>query len=240
MRVKITYVHHNCFLLDCPQGAMLFDYPSAEHRVPEAEPVVREGLAGKDAWIFFSHSHADHCTAGVLGPARGAGSVRYVLSYDVPDMVPELDLEGAAVVDPDEGEYASGTLSVRGLESTDLGVAFLIRLGGLKVYYGGDLAEWAWQGLDSGQLRHEREYFRARVEDVRRFEPDVLFTDYDLRLENRAGAKDMLEAVKPKVFVPMHGFGNTGELARETGRLEAPGVRVFVYHDPGDLIEIDL
>lgn len=237
MITRITYVFHNCFILKIGGRTLVFDFPSQEHRNREAADVVRQALDDADAYIFFSHSHADHCSPEIIGLAAKAASVRYVLSYDVPDMVPELDIEGAVVVEPEGEEYQAGDLAVTALESTDLGVAFLIRAPEGLVYFGGDLAEWTWDNLADTAREREAAYFEECLDELKAFGPDIAFANLDLRLPNLGGGPKLLAEVAPKVFVPMHGFGMTDKLADAARSLDAPGTTVFIYENTGDAIE---
>ncbi|WP_461209156.1 MBL fold metallo-hydrolase [Desulfocurvus sp. DL9XJH121] len=242
MHVQVTYVCHNCFVVRAGKLALVFDYPGAEHRPPEAEAVVREALADRDAVAFFSHSHEDHCSPDILGPLGAARSAALALSFDVPDMVPELDLPGAVVLEPgdapgggDPGEEAHvAGLSVRALESNDLGVAFLIRLEGLRIYYGGDLAEWLWPGLARAAETQVRNFFGRSIEAVRDFAPDLAFTDCDLRLPGLGGFQRFAEAVRPPVLVPTHDFGKPQDVCDRARGLAPAGVRLMTYAACGD------
>jgi L-ascorbate metabolism protein UlaG (beta-lactamase superfamily) len=240
MKAAVTYVYHNCFVLELGGRTLVFDYPSAEHRNDEAEAVVRKALEGSDAYVFFSHSHPDHCSPEILGLAADAASVNYVLSYDVPDMVPELDLEDATTVEPEGEEYPVGDLTISGMESTDLGVAFLIRSREAFVYFGGDLAEWTWEGLKDIALDRERAYYEECIKDIAAFGPDIAFANLDVRLPNLGGGPQLVRDVGPKVFVPMHGFGKTDLLAGAAKKIEAPGTEIFIYRETGDRFEVEL
>jgi len=240
MKATITYVYHNCFILRLGGKTLVFDFPGPGHRNAEAAGVVREAMQGAEAYVFFSHSHADHCSPEIVEMAAWAENVQYVLSFDVPDMIPELDLPGAVTVEPDGEEYLAGDLSVSGMESTDLGVAFMIRAPEALIYFGGDLAEWTWDGLAETALERERDYFDQCLENVAGFGPDIAFTNLDLRLPNQGGGPKLLERVAPRVFVPMHGFGKTAQMAEAAKKLHAPGTRIFTYERTGDELVVEL
>lgn len=242
MDATVTYVHHNCFCLAAGAMALVFDYPAREHRREGADEVVRRLLAGREAYVFFSHSHADHCSPEVLELLDGAASATLVLSYDVPDMVPELDLPGAVVVEPGDdpaggvpGEAVrAGALAVSALESNDLGVAFFINAGGLRIYYGGDLAEWLWPGTDEAGAAHVRGFFGRSLDAVRAFAPHVAFMDCDRRLPNLAGYERFARAVRPPVLVPTHDFGDPATMPADAALDGLPETRVMVYRAMGD------
>lgn len=247
MELTVTYVRHNCFCLRAAGRVLVFDYPAEKHRGPEAEAIVARAAKGRRAVALFSHSHADHCSPDVARALAGAAEIRWVLSYDVPDMIPELDPEGAgpkdAVVlepgdDPRGGDPGPWTavddeLTVAALESNDLGVAFLIRLGPLRVYYGGDLALWAWPGTDEAAQAQVRAYFDRSLEAVRAFNPHLAFTDCDHRLPDRAGFTHFAHTVRPPLLVPTHDFGMPEPLREYAATIHAPGVTILTYDTPG-------
>jgi len=247
MDIVLTYIHHNCFCLRAEGRVLVFDYPTAEHRSPGARDAVRRAVAGHRAVVLFSHSHADHCSPDVALAVRDATEVRYVLSYDVPEMVPQLDpeagLAGAVVVEP--GDVPGGgsvgeavrvdeDLSVRALESNDLGVAFLIDLGRLRVYFGGDLAAWVWPEMEPQAAEFTRGFFARSLEAVRDFAPHVAFTDCDYRLPGWAGFEEFATSVRPQVLVPTHDFGMPDVVREYAGTIQVPNVGVVTYERTGD------
>ena len=140
MELRITYVHHDCFLVDIGPRVLLFDYPERAHRPATAEALVTEALRGRNAVIFASHSHDDHFSMEILKFRETAASAHYILSYDVAEMHPELDpefeaeMQGVSIVEPDEFYHVEGFV-LRCFESTDLGVGFLLELEGKRIYF---------------------------------------------------------------------------------------------------------
>ena len=235
MQVPITYVYHSCFCMKLGDSTLVFDYPAKAHRNAESEQVVAKALDGAHAYIFFSHSHNDHCSPEIIPLASKAASVRYILSYDVPEMIPELDIEGAVVVEPDE-EYHVDDMKITCLDSNDLGVAFMIQAPGVSVYYGGDLAEWTWPNLDEHTKAFVEGYFGECLDQIKAFGPDIAFSNVDKRLPSLGGAARFIEHVQPRFFVPMHAFGNTASIAEFAGSLHAPDTKLFVYENTGDQV----
>lgn len=254
MDLAITYVHHDCFCLEAAGWTLLFDYPDAAHRPPGAREAVARALAGRRVAVCFSHSHADHCAADVLDAAQDAAQLHLVLSYDVPQMVPALDLPGAVVPEPgddprggDPGPWAGvgPGLRARALESNDLGVTFCLDVGGLRVYHGGDLAAWLWPGGPDGQgdpddagAAHTRAFFERSLEAVAAFAPHVAFACCDPRLPGRGGFARFAEVVRPPVLVPMHDFGQPGAVGEYALGVRVPGVAVLAFAALGQRREL--
>lgn len=234
-QATITYIHHNCFCLELWGKVFLFDYPDGAHRPEGVDALLRQKLLGADVLVFFSHSHPDHCSHDVVELVKSARHVQYVLSYDVPELIPELDIEGATVIDPDEGPSSIGDMIISGLEATDLGVAFLIETPAARIFYGGDLAEWAWPTLEVRAREVEVQYFERCLDQIKTFHPDMVFANADPRMaETRGGIHKLVDIVRPPLLVPMHLFGETVTLADLEDQLTRPGVEVFIYGELGD------
>ncbi|QGY40472.1 MBL fold metallo-hydrolase [Pseudodesulfovibrio cashew] len=238
MRIVLTYIHHNCFVMKTPGRCYLFDYPNDSHLPPEAGELVARAVAGTDLTIFISHGHEDHLNSDIVSVAREASCVRYVLSDDMEEMRPEVIPPGREVliVEPDE-TYRFGGLEIRTLLSNDLGVAFLVSDGKLRFYYGGDLAKWIWKAASEQERKFTSEFFRRAMERVASFSPHVAFSNVDRRLENLAGGLEAYSTAGARVFVPMHTFGDTAWLAGFKDLPGADGGDVFVYRHPGDSAE---
>ena len=239
MQVPITYVYHSCFCMKLGGNTLVFDYPAHAHRNPESEAIVAKALENARAYVFFSHSHHDHCSPEIISLAEKSASVRYILSYDVPEMIPEFDIKGAVVVEPDE-EYHVDDLKITCLDSNDLGVAFMIQAPGVCVYYGGDLAEWTWPNMDAQSKVFVEQYFKECLDQIKSFGPDIAFSNVDKRLPSLGGPARFIEHVRPRFFVPMHAFGNTASIAQFAGSLNAPDTQMFVYEKTGDQVVLEV
>lgn len=235
MQFSITYVHHNCFILDSPTQTYLFDFPDDQH-VPEgARELVTQAVAGKELAVFISHSHDDHLNGDLGSLTSGAKRVCYVVSDDVPDMRPDAvpDNGEVLVVEPDTS-YEFNGLRIETLLSNDLGVAFLVEDAHLRLYYGGDLAKWIWKGASSREKEVTERFFKRAMLKVKEFRPHVAFSNVDGRLRNLAGGAEAYREAGANVFVPMHVFGQTGWLPLFKEQVGDTGGELFIYSNPGD------
>ena len=235
MDISITYIHHNCFVMKTPERAYLFDYPNDSHLPSGAETLVRDAVAGTDLSVFVSHSHDDHLNNDIETMVSTAKSVRYILSDDVEDMRPETIPADAntLIVEPDES-YEFDGLAIETLMSNDLGVAFLVKDGDFRFYYGGDLAKWIWKTASAKEEEFTTNFFREAMERVRDFQPHVAFSNVDKRLENLAGGVEAYRQTGAKVFVPMHTFGDTSWLEDFRESVGEVFTRLFIYGESGD------
>lgn len=235
MNIKITYIHHNCFVLETSSRSYLFDYPGDDHLPEGAEERVRRAVAGADLAVFVSHSHDDHLNGDIVSMTTSAKSVRYILSDDVEDMRPDAIPQTGEVliVEPDE-KYEFGGMKIETLMSNDLGVAFLVEDGDFRFYYGGDLAKWIWKSASAREQSATTSFFKEAMESVQAFKPQVVFSNVDKRLENLAGGAEAYRDTGAAVFVPMHTFGDTGYLTAFREQVGEGKTTLFFYQESGD------
>ena len=244
MNVRLTYVHHNSFVLECAGRALLFDLPSPEHLPAGARQVMERAISGRDLFVFASHGHADHFDPDTPNLVSSAASAAFIYADDIPDMYEEATPPGALVVEPDE-RYSFHGLDIRTFLSNDLGVAFFVALptpeGLLRVWHGGDLACWDWPEAAPQERTFTREFFGASLDRLEQALDGqtlhVAFQDTDQRLPGLAGGPLFLQRLRPVVFAPMHSFGDMA-FVRGLGAVLAEHhdpdqTRLFVYDTPG-------
>jgi L-ascorbate metabolism protein UlaG (beta-lactamase superfamily) len=242
MNATVTYIHHNCFLLEYGLRTFLFDYPAPSHLPAEAAAAAKRLIQGKDLVIMISHSHEDHFDPAILAATSNAASRRFVVSDDVPDMFPDALPDASdtvCVMEPEEQREFAG-LVIETLESNDLGVAYLVTDGPVTFYFGGDLANWNWETLPPVALQAAEDFFHQALNHLKSRDIAVAFSNVDRRLKSLAGGIEFLETVRPRLFVPTHAFGDASWLKDYEKALETDGGAVFFYEKPGDSIEIEL
>ena len=69
--MKITYIHHSCFLVELERVMLLFDYMRGS--LPPLDD-------DKDLLVFASHRHEDHFSPAVFKLAEKHPRIRYILS----------------------------------------------------------------------------------------------------------------------------------------------------------------
>ena len=74
--MKITYIHHSCFLVETDSGYYLFDYEKGS--LPQMDVT-------KKIYVLSSHSHHDHYNPEIFPILKAAGmeSIEAVLSDDI-------------------------------------------------------------------------------------------------------------------------------------------------------------
>ncbi|BCS89997.1 MBL fold metallo-hydrolase [Pseudodesulfovibrio sediminis] len=238
MKVVLTYIHHNCFVMKTDTRTFLFDCPGDAHLPVNGADSIGRAVADTELTVFISHGHEDHLNEDLDSLTSPAKSVQYVLSEDIEDMRPEaLPTKGEVlIVEPDE-TYAYDGMRIETLMSNDLGVAFLVTDGAFRFYFGGDLAKWIWKTASAREQAFTSAFFRQAMQRVSDFKPHVAFSNVDQRLENLAGGVEAYHEAGARVFVPMHTFGETDWLPRFAASLGASGDEVFLYANTGDRVE---
>lgn len=82
--VSVTYVWHDCFVVDTDSAVLVFDYwldADGEQRVSPGflETVERE----KPVYVFVSHGHKDHFNPDIFAWAADCPRIHYIVSRDV-------------------------------------------------------------------------------------------------------------------------------------------------------------
>ncbi len=170
--MKIRFIFHSSFLIECDRCYLLFDYYLGD--LPSLDPE-------KPLYVMASHQHYDHFSPGIFQLVRKYPKCVFLLSDDI-----SMDLVGAATEElgempqvlmlhegdtvylrPTEGsveilepgrpeplvaigggetgsESGEDRVVVRTFSSTDLGVSFLVQADGKRIFHAGDLNDWCW------------------------------------------------------------------------------------------------
>lgn len=197
--MKVTYIHHSCFLVETHLFYYLFDYEKGH--LPELN-------TEKPIFVLSSHGHADHYNPEVfiLLTDLGMRDIRTILSDDiqVPANINTLQ------VSP-EMEYELGyQQKLTTFRSTDLGVAFLIEDQNELIYHAGDLNDWVWDDESDAYNKQMtldyRKQIRLLADSLHHRQIDVAFVVLDPRQEKDydRGLCFFLEHIPAKQVYPMH------------------------------------
>ena len=234
MKVCITHIFHNCFVLDIGDSSYVFDIPAERFRTGRALETLRRTIEGRNVTALFTHSHLDHFAPDYVEVCSNARSLNSVISDDIEEMYPDIIFENSLIVEPDE-RYTYEGLEIETLMSNDLGVAFIFKTRErLKVYNGGDLANWDWESASMSERNFTRSFFKDAIDKVASRNVQIAFSNVDRRLKNLAGGPQFIEVVNPEVFVPTHPFGRTEWLKNIHDELGLDASRCFTYRRAGD------
>ena len=213
--MKITYIHHSCFIVEIEDCIFVFDYYKGE--LPKFDP-------SKYIFFFVSHSHGDHFNPKIYEYSDDNPSVTYILSEDIrkslsfairigtggqntlfvddhTKMYVNVDNRGVSTLC---GGYRD--IMIETLKSTDEGVAFIVEYMGKSIYFAGDLHWWTWIGSPiEDEIFHETAY-KHEMSKIKNRHFDVAFAVLDPRQEERYwwGMHEFVKSADADIIFPMH------------------------------------
>ena len=105
-------------------------------------------------------------------------------------------------------KYQFGDVAIEALESTDLGVAFLISCDSLTIFHAGDLNWWHWKEDSDAENSAMADQYKKQIALLKGKTIDLAFVPVDPRLEEYygLGLTYFMQAVGASKVFPMH-FG---------------------------------
>lgn len=232
-RLKVRFLGHSGFLVECGGRFLLFDYYTDE------AGVLSGGLpSGGSGAVLISHSHADHFNRSVFDIAV-AGSTAVVADSSV--RLPKA-ISGSYSLMPG-GSVDLGWARVKAYGSTDEGCSFLVELCGFRIFHAGDLNDWYWEEESTPQeLATDEARFLEELGRIDAAGMDIAFFPVDMRLGRHAarGASLFARALKPKLMIPMHLNGRPDErLLQELSAISDSGSELRMMAEPGDELSVE-
>ena len=170
--MKVTYIYHSSFLVECETEYLLFDY--FKGRIPDLDDK-------KPLIVFASHRHQDHFSEGIFQLGEEHENTWFVLSSDIwKKRVPQPLQERTLFLGSGRKETFCN-LQIETLKSTDEGVAWLIRTGDGVIYHAGDLNDWTWPGESERFNQTMRKAYRRQLEKLEKERIDTAFVVLDPR-----------------------------------------------------------
>ena len=203
--MKVTYIHHSCFLAETDRFYYLFDYEKG---------ILPEMDGQKPIFVLSSHGHGDHYSPKIFPLLEKAG-MRHVTAVLSDDITPPIGVE-TLTVSPGQ-EYTLGEeLTLTTFRSTDLGVAFLVEDEENLLYHAGDLNDWVWEGepeaWNAQMTADYRRQIRLLGEALGQRSVDAAFVVLDPRQEQdyARGMCYFLENIPANTVYPMHYWDDPG------------------------------
>ena len=195
--MKITYIHHSSFAVELDSCILLFDY--FKGNLPDFNK-------NKKLYVFSSHSHHDHFNKSVFELEKNHPNVKYILSDDI--QVPSS--ENINFISANE-KLVVDNLEIETLLSSDLGVAFIVKVENKTIYHAGDLNWWHWEGENSIEDNNEAErMFKDSINKIDKRNIDLAFLPLDPRQGDYyyLGFYYFMKKTNTKIAVPMHLWGD--------------------------------
>jgi len=228
----VWYLGHCGYAVQTKNKLLIFDYSKTFGRRGDPAPVIPPQPALSNGWIdpkeikdldvvvFVTHSHADHFNKVIRDWENEIPKIHYVFGWDaggggnvhsLPGPRAELILEGLTVATVNSNDGVPGS-------------AFLVRVDGLTLFFGGD-----YYGGPSG-IPDDLQALGLKPGDV-----DLLFTEAGLYPPNET----LLRLLKPKALFPNHRGGYEKEFPVFAANLKKAGFEVAVAcpEKPGSRFE---
>lgn len=216
MPIKIDYLGHSGFFVENESSMLLFDYYYGDLSFLE------EKLDEKPLFVFSSHAHGDHFNPEIFSIVIKHKKTSYHLSFDIkgkPTVPNNLNIQ---YLDVDRTYEIEDLGIVKTLQSTDEGVAFLIKTSDETLFYAGDLHWWDWPGEDPEWLAEQETVFKREIGKIKNESIDIAFAVLDSRLEDNyaKGMTHILSELHPRYVLPMHFWDDRSVVERFKERSE--------------------
>ncbi|MBR9937239.1 MBL fold metallo-hydrolase [Oscillospiraceae bacterium Marseille-Q3528] len=229
--MEITYIGHSGFLVELEDRCLLFDYYQGE--IP---PVA----FSRPLYVFVSHRHQDHYNRAVLDFRREGRDVTYIFSGDIMTGK-KAEANGILRMRAGDEKEIDG-MHVWTLRSTDVGVAFVVEIGGKRLYHAGDLNWWHWEGESEAENRQMEKDYKREIGRLEGLPIDAAFVVLDPRQENAfaVGFDWFMRHTDTRQVFPMHQWGDYGITEKLCGmELSAPyRQKIRPIHGPGEKFQI--
>ena len=205
--MKLYYIFHRDFVIIEDKVVVIIDF--YEDSINDLHGIIHDILVhdfGK-IYVLSSHFHSDHFKKQILSWKQQRPDIVYILSRDI---LRYRRVNKNGIIFLMKGEvYSDDLLKVKAYGSTDSGDSFLITLSGVTFFHAGDLNNWHWADESTpqdikkaeGDYLAELKYITNDIQFV-----DVVMFPVDRRLgtDYHQGAKQFLERISARIFVPMH------------------------------------
>ncbi len=224
MPIKIDYLGHSGFFVENESSMLLFDYYYGDLSFLE------EKLDEKPLFVFSSHAHGDHFNPEIFSIVIKHKKTSYHLSFDIkgkPTVPNNLNIQ---YLDVDRTYEIEDLGIVKTLQSTDEGVAFLIKTSDETLFYAGDLHWWDWPGEDPEWLAEQETVFKREIGKIKNESIDIAFAVLDSRLEDNyaKGMTHILSELHPRYVLPMHFWDDRSVVERFIERSEKKGLDTII------------
>lgn len=229
--MKVTYIDHSAFLIELEDIVLLFDY---------FKGTIPCFPKSKQLYVFSSHSHHDHFNPDIFSLSGEYEKVTYILSKDIESTIADTNISNydslknqifymdkyehkyfvssltSTIVTNNLDEVNENALVVDTLNSTDLGVAFIITYNDKVIYHAGDLNWWSWEGETQAEYIEMTSKFKKEIERIKGKSFDVAFVPLDPRQEGRFwwGFDHFMRETNTSVVFPMHLWGKYDTISK--------------------------
>ncbi len=206
---KIWYLGHSGWAVRTRNHLLIFDYEGNGLKV--TDPVRAFGGESRRLWVFVSHDHRDHFAPDIFDWDKVNRKAVYIFGWNVR---PEPHVIGLR---PRETRRIEG-LEILTIQSTDLGVGFLVKADGLVIFHAGDFENG--EGLWESYVR-EVAFLKANTDRLDMAFIPVARNKADWWTHSNKGSFHLIKTLAPNVVFPMHALGQETyylEFAKEAAK----------------------
>ncbi len=231
------YLHHSGVYLETANNIFIFDYDKAVPAGHLEQGVIDPQQLPKDKSVFVlaSHSHHDHFLEQITDWAKYP-NFKIILANDI-KAYPNCD-----TVEPNKTynytDIANNQVTVQTLNSTDKGVAYLVKADSKAIYHAGDLNWWHWSGeTDAYNQKMEQDY-KSYLAPIHGQDIDIAFLPVDPRQESDAflGIEHFWTVTNVALTIPIHLWGKYTKA--EELKSQHPTKNILTYKARGDRFNI--
>lgn len=257
MNWQLTYIYHDCFLLDTEKAVVLFDYwkdPLASDHNKDFPPLLDLIDSSKQVYILVSHHHKDHFSRRIFLWADRFPNLHYILSPDTFKAVNYMFREntsyrgprpaGDSVVVLQRGEtYKDEYIEIKAFGSTDIGNSYAVTIQGKAFFHAGDLNAWIWKDESSAEevkqaLTDYLDNLSPILAGFQEFEVAMFPVDSRLGTDYFLGAKIFVETFRVNYFLPMHFELVTEEEDKIPRRIDAARFNLYCNPERGSYLQL--
>ena len=191
--MKITYINHSSFSVELENNILLFDYFKGD--LPEFDD-------NKHIYVFSSHHHHDHYSSKIFDLQEKYKSVTYILSSDI-----RCENKDNRYIVKENEEIQINDMKVKTFLSTDIGVAFLVKIEDKVIYHAGDLNWWHWEGENTDEENKQtKDNYQKEIAKLKNEKIDISFVVLDYRQGDYfyLGFDEYMRNINTDYVFPMH------------------------------------
>lgn len=254
---SLTYIYHDCFMLETTEAVIIFDYwkdPLSAGKNKDFPPLLDEIPEEKNIYILVSHHHKDHFSRRIFLWKQRFPNIEYIISGDTGKAVKYMlkedstyhgykpPLDSIHILQPGQ-TFHDNIIHVEAFPSTDIGNSFAVETDGIRIFHAGDLNAWLWLDESSSEeVEEARNSYKEIIAEINLRYPafDLVLFPVDSRLgrEYWWGAKYFVENILTDLFVPMHFELVMSDYEKEQRRIDAAAFNLFARNDYGAYLQL--
>ena len=204
--MKLTYLYHSGFIIEGMHCTIVIDYfkDSDDKYLKNSLSAFKGKL-----YVLASHWHPDHYNKEILQWKNIRPEVKYLFSEDILQKKKTSPLIASYLNKGDS--WQDENIYVKAFGSTDAGISFLIETEGKRIFHAGDLNNWHWDEESTPEEIQEAEQnylieLQALTAEINQLDVAMFPVDSRLGKNYQRGAEQFVDAIRTRLFVPMH-FG---------------------------------